>query len=465
MAVAFIGPSYAIQTRKADCQRSINLYLQQVESGSGKSPFILQSVPGLTVFSGIGGGEVRGAYTTTTGQCYAAVGRHLYRVKADGTFTQIGTLESIATPVEMDANTSQLVVVDGLYGYVVKLADDTFSRITSEAFYGSTRVAVIDGYALFTRPDTGQFYLTAINDAAKLDALDFATAEGSPDNLTAVLADRRTAILVGTHTTEGWVNSGDSDFPFFRDQSYFVQVGSIAPYTVRRFGNSFVLVGNSEEGGGVVYMASGSQYQRISTHAVEEQLQKSTDITKARAFSYQDQGHLFYCLTVPGLETQWVYDLATQSWHERAELVQGDYRPHRATCHTYAFGKHIVGAADGRLYAFDRATNTNAGDPLDRRRISPHYASPSLERMFFGTVELDANSGESDSGKVPLVSLRYSNDGGATWGTWRMRELGRIGEYGKPIRWTGNGSAYDRVWDLRVTDDAPFAIVNVVVQQ
>ena len=62
-------------------------------------------------------------------------------------------------------------------------------------------------------------------------------------------------------------------------------------------------------------------------------------------WSYQDRGHAFVVLVHPGAETTWVYDVATQSWHERAlwDPAALVWTPHLARCHTFAFDRHLVG--------------------------------------------------------------------------------------------------------------------------
>jgi uncharacterized repeat protein (TIGR01451 family) len=49
--IPFVGGSYQLKRKKADTQRSINLLVTNVESGSGKSKQFLKSIPGLVPFS------------------------------------------------------------------------------------------------------------------------------------------------------------------------------------------------------------------------------------------------------------------------------------------------------------------------------------------------------------------------------------------------------------------------------
>lgn len=47
----FVGPSYRLNARKADVQRSVNLVPVVSETPGGKSNLYLESIPGLREFS------------------------------------------------------------------------------------------------------------------------------------------------------------------------------------------------------------------------------------------------------------------------------------------------------------------------------------------------------------------------------------------------------------------------------
>lgn len=49
--MSFVGPSYVLHARKADVQRSVNMFPVINEINGGKSVAYLESVPGLTPFS------------------------------------------------------------------------------------------------------------------------------------------------------------------------------------------------------------------------------------------------------------------------------------------------------------------------------------------------------------------------------------------------------------------------------
>lgn len=460
-ALNFIGGSYALENRKADCQRTINMYPAPLESGSGKAPAILKALPGLATLVQAAG-EIRDLEKVGD-RLFAVAGSSLLEVFPDWTTAVRGSLITSAGPVDMDANTTQLIIVDGPGGYFLDLATNTFSNIGG-TFYGSPRVAYVDGYAVFIRPGTPQFYWSDLNDVTNLPALSFASAEGTPSNLVSVVADHREVWLFKTDSTEVWINTG-SESVFERNGGAFMEHGCAAAHSAQKLDNSVFWVGSDELGNGIVWRAQGYTPVRVSTRAVEEVLQASTDISAVRAYAYQQDGSSFYALQIPGAETTWAYDVASSQWSERAELVGGAYAQHRGLCHAFAFGKHLLGDASGRIYSLDLNRNNNAGDVLVRDRISPHFATPTYDEISFPLFHLDCQVGAGKpDGSAPQVMLRYSNDGGYSFGAWRTKGAGEIGRRQARVRFWRCGHSDDRVWHVRMTDDAPFDIVGVNIR-
>lgn len=382
--------------------------------------------------------------------------------------SNLGTLATRSGYVDMRIGVSQLVIVDGANGYTLDLETDTFARITSPGWLGSTRVGYVDGYFLFADPATGVWYISAIEDASSLDPLDFATASSAPDDLVAVVNDHGQAWLFGATTTEVWDNTGAADFPFEKNRGATMQTGCLGAFTIQPLDNTLFWLGRDTSGAGMVFRAQGYQPQRVSNTAVEQAIQaaieRGENMAQAVAHTYQQHGRSFYVLNVPGLNTTWAYDVTSGQWHERAEFVNGDYAQHRGKFHAYAYGRHIIGGDDGALYVYDTEANTNAGDTLVRDRISPHYATPQLSRIKFGAFELDCTVGRGkEAGAEAHVMLRTSDDGGESWGSWRTQTMGGIGQTRARARFLRNGSAHDRVWHVRCTDDVPFSIVGAAV--
>ena len=456
-----VGPSYSLQTRKASVQRCVNLMLRAIEPGNEKGGYYLQQVPGLVRFAALGA-EIRGAVVIGA-RLFVVAGSTLYEVSAAGVGTSRGTLNTTTGAVDMAYGVTQLVVVDGASGYVLRLATNAFAQITDPDFYGSARVGYVDGFFIFIRPDSQQFYISAIDDAADLDGLDFASSESSPDDITAALVTQRELWLFGEITTEVWYNAGTAGFPFARVQGVTIEVGCIAPASAQKLDNSVFWLGQDNNGAGMVWRADGYKPSRISTHAVEEAIRASGNMAGASAYCYQQNGQSFYCLNVPGLTSTWVYDASVGQWHERCESAGGVLSQFRGKVHAYAHGKTLIGDAAGHLYSLDPEAFTFDGAVIHRERTSPHSTSRARKRVFFHWLRLDVETGVTPQGTNPVIELQFSDDGGATWGNWLPRSVGAVGEYGMQVRWHRLGQAYDRVWRIRCTDNCQTSLIGEAV--
>ena len=450
--VQAIGPSYFLGEVKAAVQRSVNCFPQRLEGDS----WMMSSAPGEVTIASLGA-EIRGS-RDVEGRWFIVSGSTLYEMTAAGTSTARGTLGTSAGFVGMAHNQSQLVLVDGPNLYVFTLATNTLMQITSAGWRGSDDVHELDGYMVFVDPDTDQFYLSAIDDASALDALDFSSADSAPDNIITHRVSHRQLWLFGSHSAEIWINSGDPTFPFVRYQSYTLDVGIIGKRAAINAADTLFWIGQTSQGRGLVYMAAGNQPQRISTTAVEQALAGSTDLSAATMWAYQVEGHEFIAINAPGLSTTWVYDAATQMWHERGEW-SASWQQLRSRLNVAYAGAIYAGDAFGAVVRLDTSVNTLSGRTLARERTWPHMASPSLEPVTFRGLELSARTG-TGSGQI---TLQISNDGGSTWGPPLLRYLGAVGRVMQRIRWLGLGTSFMRVFRIRCTDDVPFAIYSATV--
>ena len=65
---------------------------------------------------------------------------------------------------------------------------------------------------------------------------------------------------------------------------------------------------------------------------------------------------------------------------------------------------------------------------------------------------------------APHVMLRLSNDGGKTWWNEMMRSAGKLGEYLHRVRWNRLGCARRRVFEISVSDAAPWRIIGAYLE-
>lgn len=466
--VGFIGPSYTLSSVNVDCQRCINLYPELNETGSGKEREVaaLVGTPGLRTLVTLGAGPIRGTYTASNGRVFAVSNNKLYELDSDWNSTELGTLNSTSGQVSMADNGIHLVAVDGADGYVVTFATSAFAEISDPDFPGADQVTFQDGYFIFNWPDTGKFFISALNDVT-FDALDFATSEGSPDNVIGTLSDHRDLWVFNSQSIEIFFNSGNADFPFERIQGAYIEHGLAAAFSIAKMNNTVFWLGRDDKGSGMVFMARGYQPQRISTHAVEQAIQGYGDISDAVAYSYQENGHHFYVLNFTEANTTWVFDTTTNLWHERAYTSLGQFQRHRANCHAYAFSTHIVGDYEtGKIYEFSSAIYSDDGNEIVRRRVAPHITD-GLKRISYHCFQLDVEGGVGldglGQGTDPQVMIQFSDDGGHSWSNEKWASLGKIGQTKRRALWRRLGMSRDRVFRVTISDPVKTTLIGAEI--
>lgn len=466
----FIGPSYTLQSVDADCQRCLGWYAEVNETGTGKDREIaaLVGTPGLSLLASIGSGPIRGKYWSSTGVYYVVSGNTLYSVDSSWAATSVGTLGTSTGPVSMADNGVSMFLVDGsTQGYHVTMASASFTTVTSsDNFLGADQVAFLDGYFIFNKPDTGQFYISALN-GVTFDLLDISSAEDSPDILNGHVADAKNLYLFGTETLEVFYDSGAADFPFERIQGAVIPIGTQAPFSIEKFSGGIAWLGQDRKGRGVVYRVRGFQPERISTHAIEKVIAAQGELSHARAWTYQYAGHEFYCLNIPGAESTWCFDDKTNLWHERATLSLGLLSRYRIDCHAFAHNTNVVGDYQaGKIYELDPDTYSDNSDPLPRIRTAPHISKDG-NPITHARFELDMETGvglTSGQGIDPQAMLQWSNDGGHTWSNERWKTIGATGEYRTRLSWNRLGQAMNRVYRVMVTDPVKSTLLGANIE-
>jgi hypothetical protein len=460
----FIGPTYTLPAPSAGSQRLVNLYPEVYEAGPRKDNVArFVGTPGLRKLATLGDGQLRGIHWTSTGQLFVVSGASVYEGFSHWSAQQrSGSLASSSGRVTMADDGTRLVIGDGgSTAFQVPLASGSAVVAVADPDCPGGHVAWQDGYFIHTVPGTGQFQISGLN-ALTYDPLDVATAEGRPDILVMVISVNRMLWLFGQQTTEVWWNSGDPDFPFARNQAAFIETGTISAGTCVRAGGSVVWVGSDERGRGTVWHAQGFQPARISTHAVEHALSGYSRLDEASAFAYQQGGHEFYQLSIPGSDADsggtWVLDFSTGLWHERSYLSATGEEPHRAWVGGVAFGEVVVGdREDGRLYTYDLNYYTDDGDEIRRVRQSPHISqAEKLIRYHAFELQIEPGVGlSSGQGSTPVAVLSWSDDGGHTWSNEHQASLGLQGEYVNRVKWRRLGVARDRVFRVATSEPVP----------
>ena len=395
MKTPILGGSYVARSINAADNRMVNLFAEAIPEGSGgKEAGFLLRCPGLRLLATVGTGPIRGLWVTN-GVAYVVSGSEFYSLSTSYTATLIGTVSG-SGPVSMADNGTQIFIACNPLSYIYNVSTAVFAQITDVDFPGAGSVGYLDGYFVFNEPDSQKFWVTSLLDGTSVDPLDFASAEGYPDNVIALIVDHREIFLFGTTSVEVWYDAGTPDFPLARIQGAFMEVGCEAAYSVAKLDNSVFWLGSDARGRGIVYRANGYTPARISTNAVEYAIQGYGSISDAIAYTYQQDGHPFYVLIFPSAQATWVYDVSTTLWHERAGFAGGQFTRHRSNCQMSYNSEIVVGDyADGRLYAFD--LDVYADDDQIQKWLRSWRAlatgQNNLKRTAHHSLQLDAETG------------------------------------------------------------------------
>jgi len=490
-----LGSSYVARSVNAADNRMVNLFPEIVPE-AGKEPAFLQRCPGLRYLTNVGQGPIRGLWKFGN-FLYVASGGALYKVDGNYNAINLGMISG-SGPVSMVDNGEQLFVACNPEAFIYNAATDVFSQITDPDFPGAVTVGYLDGYFVFNEPNSQRFWVTSLNDGTAIDPLDFASAEGNPDDVVSLVVDHREVWLFGNNTIEVWYNAGLADFPLARISGAFMETGCLAPYSVAKLDNSVFWLGSDARGNGIVYRNNGYNGVRVSTHAVEWHIQKYNVLNDAIGYTYQQDGHSFYVLVFPTANTTWVYDVATQSWHERAGWDGVNFVRHRGNCQANYNGEIVIGDwLNGNLYAFDLDVYTD--NNAVQRWLRSWRALPTGQNDFKRTahhmLQLDCEAGvggvptgtflllTEDDGFLltendefisaagattlqnvdPQVMLRWSDDGGHTWSNEHWAPMGKVGEYYQRVIWRRLGMTLklrDRVYEISGTDPVKIAIMG-----
>jgi hypothetical protein len=453
--LSFVGQgSRDDDNRQANSGRLLNCYREPLLPG-GKSSHTIKSVLGMSDFVTIGGATpelfVRDM-ATIGGVFYVMAGGNLYSVTEAGVDTLLGATVS-AEGAMIFGDRSNVCIVSG--GRYFLWNGTTMSEPTAGAFSAIGSGVFLGNYIILTENAGRRFQWSDLADASSLPGLNFATAEGSDDNILRAAAFGDRLWLFKERSIEIWYATGLAGANAFAKMP-----GSGANFGVK----ARHLVAESEAGiffiggNGRVYLTGGSAPQPIPNPAVETAIKQSTP---TRCFAYFDEGHEFFVILFSD-RPAWCYDVATGEWHERANGDDNDKWDVAAAAK--AWGEWFVGDVFGKVYKLER-TNADADSALRRVMTSNTLYNGGIP-FIISEVEVSGRVGVIDQSDFltaePQAMIRFSRDGGLTWGASYTRNMGAQGEYGQRVRVHALGQFRQATMELSISDAADMTINNAV---
>lgn len=349
--------------------------------------------------------------------------------------------------------------------YTRKVYDLQNGNIQYEA--GTYNVKTKPVYVWDTDPSSGTSYLWL----DRYSKAKFRTAEYSADRIVSMVVNGDQLFVIGSKSMQVLSQSMSTDAQGFSNMIFddsgrsTADLGTRAADSVALVDGMVVFLGASARGERSVRCTSGGEVMRISTNAIERELE-GKNVDSAYGFGWVQNGHTFYVLSVPSVNKSYVYDFATRQWHNRTtrnpngsdSLWWVRYAVNCSGDILLASGKTL------KLAKFDRTKYDDYRDePIIKRRTAPCLTSD-YSPFMVNNLLLMWNTGSTDDrnnekySKNPVVMLEVSTDGGNTFGTELWANGGETGHYGHRTVWYGIGCGQMFVFRFTISDR-----VNVVI--
>ena len=468
MEIPIASGFYEDATKPISSQECTN-WKPQLPQTDGLSRMQLQQPAGIASFATAGTKICRGAHVMDS-LAYSVNGTTLYRINSDGTETSIGTISGLSRVSMADDGVQLCIVVPGSDAYIYTVAGGLVTITDSDfttTLGPSDGVVFKDQYFLHWNNNSAAstkpiFFKSALNDGTSFTALDFATAEADPDEITALHVHRNQLYVCGKNTIEPFQNIGGADFPYRRIQGGLIPKGVQAAHSVVEYDSSYIFVGGGLKEKAAVWRFQGGGAVKISTASIDRIIQEQTDSQLSDVFctTYAERGGFY--VNVHLFDRTFTYDAAVSTlagrpiWHERKSKDDNNQLIKWRVNHIVsAYGSLLVGDNQGAsIGKMSGQTYTEYGKSMNQVVSSMPLAREG-ETLTFSEMEITCLTGTAGATDAePHITRSISNDGGYTFGNETSRTLGKQGEYKKRQIWRKEGQSYRyRVYRF-ITDES-----------
>lgn len=433
--------------------RLVNAYTDKLSDGS-RARTVRRRVPGLDLFQTIADEANCRGFMWANGVLYVALADILYKITTNGTdytIEELGELdgELPVTFAQNNAATPDLICVSENGAFLIT-PDAAPESLDEPELPQPNSVCRVGGYHIYTTLQ-GEIWASALNDVT-IAADSFTTAQSKADTLLRGVSFSGLFYAFGEVSIEVYANAGTAPFPL----AYVTTIprGLKGQWAVAGFedgwSNELIWAGSDNR----VYQLEGYTPVPISTPDVERAIAGVADPATIEASVYLFGGHAIWSLS-SGTWT-WEYNLTTKQWHERTSYLQARWRASKSI---YAFGRWLVGdRTTGKIFSISDTTQDEDGEPLIFRvESAPGSAFPSRVSIPRADFDFEVGVGAVTGGEEdldPKVGISWSDNGGASFSSPVIRDLGPVGRYDTTVRVnrTGFASQKGRIWRLDVGD-------------
>ena len=261
---------------------------------------------------------------------------------------------------------------------------------------------------------------------------DFGRARTHADFIVGMAAYNRRLYVFGDESVEQWGYTGSSEFAFQRDPGFVGEIGCASAATIRVFDQGLCFLGSD----GLVYLGVGQGgFKRVSYEAVEYDIAQA-DAGRSRAFTYTEEGHRFYSLTLfprDGTDPiNWTLDITTSFWHSRDEGATSIL-----TVARFANANYTGIAGNRNLFHYSLDYGKEDGVMVTRQAVSP-ILHANQQRIQVPSFQVDIPKlplGGATGTENDCAELEWSDDGKKTWKPANTQDTQKLLDEHERYRW------------------------------
>jgi len=314
-----------------------------------------------------------------------------------------------------------------------------------------THVAFIDTYILGNSVGTRKFFWSDPGTSLVWSALNFASAEKSPDLITAAIIKNGEIFLFGSDSVEIWESDGST--PFSPIPGGSLTVGCQAPESIVETDNEIYWITPQSH----FVRFAGRNIERVST-PYDKEIEDFSFISDCIGYRMDIVGRTFLVFTFPTANRTIVYNVNENNWTEWGNWIPAlnayDRWLNKSYAHSPKWRTHLVGDREvtGKVFLLGEEYLNDGDDPIRLAVLSGHIDHGSLVRKRCNRFRVRAKRGASTQVTGASQIMYRVKDNNKNWSIERSLSLGEAGQRSLTLKAEPKGIYRTRQWEISSTD-------------
>lgn len=440
------GPSYQSRSVPLSSQRSFNVYPEVTPQGISST--VMQSWAGLALKDpSFNTDPIIGCYVWK-GVFYAISGVTLRKYDNDFNFTEIGDITATAfTRASISDNGEVMLIVAGADAYQF---DGTTLSVVPSVTSKPTKVQFLNERFYINGDDGGVTVSDVLS--TNFDNANVFYGRSTPEDTATLHIFNQIIYLFDSNSIEPWQDTAVGAPPTSRiNQGIIEGIGTKAINGITHSDSYMYFIGSD----GHAYRVNGFNASKITNPVIAEKF-RSLNVDAVDAEYVVMNGHNFIMFTFINDDETWVYSEQSESWFE----VGVDGERYQAVSFVFFRNQWICGSRDhGTIYELktDFFLNGNTGFVKERTiaTVSGDDIGEPAVMLEMSKIRFSLETGTADdlnTERSPQVMIIPSFDGGYTFSTPIVLDLGEAGDFTLPVELHMMQQFRRAVFKIRITD-------------